>query len=61
MIYVETVIEVAEKDMENMVGTIIDDVVATLDDYGFPTTKEMKITVLKEVLKVVFEKERLDN
>lgn len=57
MIYIQTVVEVTEKDMDNMAETVIADAEITLDDHGLPTSKEMKIAILKEALKKVLEKD----
>ncbi|MBR5310053.1 MAG: hypothetical protein IKU42_02885 [Oscillospiraceae bacterium] len=57
MLYVQTVIAVKETDMDSMVVDVITDVADTLDGYGYPTSKELKVAVLKEALKKVLEKD----
>lgn len=60
MIYIQTTINITEDHMDRMAQNAIDDLDVTLDDFGYPTTKEIKIAILKEALKKILEKE-LDN
>ena len=60
MIYVQTTIEITEDLMERMTENVLEDLEDTINDRGFPATKEVKMAVLKETLKILIKKE-LDN
>ena len=51
MIYIQTTIEINEEKMNKMAIDSLVDIESTLEDYGYPTTKEIKIALVKEILK----------
>ena len=63
MIYVQTIIEIGEESMAQMVDGILNDLDYSLNEQNLPTTKEIEAAVLKQALKTLLEEEEeeLDN
>ena len=55
MFYIQTVIEITESDMTSMVADVLDCLGDTAEGYNYPSTKEVKVAILKEALKKVLE------
>lgn len=63
MIYVQTIIEIGEDSMAQMVEGVLTDLYYNLNEQNLPVTKEIETAVLKQALKTLLEEEEeeLDN